>query len=83
MYIDYKCNVWIRMNISDEEEFHKTLQSLRTSKNPSEVLNNTPCELETLFETENVLEPFENGGESTIEVYSDSGSLVWENSDEV
>ena len=70
------------MEIPREKSFNDVVKALESSKNPSEVLNCVEdCHLETLFETEKILEPFENGGESTIEVYHDSGSLVWENGD--
>lgn len=85
MYVDVKMSIWQRIDIIDKgnltkEEVINVLKNKGTSYLWD--LPDVQIDLEELTDTEEYLTPEDNGGESTVELYEDNGTLIWENSNE-
>src|SRR5690606_29628233 len=78
-YIDVKVTVWNRLHFSEESNM-KGIADLIQQEGIEEVIDDKLgfAESETLYDTEERLEPRDNGGQATIEVYED-GKEVWNN----
>jgi len=74
MYIDRKETVWYRYRIDKEEHevgnlFEDKIINLMAESDHGEYM----------FDTGEGIEPHENGGFATIEVYRDDGKILWAN----
>ena len=80
MYIDYKVTVWKRIHFNENVDSEKVIQALEEG-GLDDVFDDELGfeEQETLYETAEEITPEENGGYSTIEVYSPVGELIWSN----
>lgn len=78
-YIDVKETIWRRYHFSDEANMQGLLQELKD--NPFDVVDIDSAgfqEAEVLYDTAENLNPEENCGEPTIEVY-DKEVMIWDN----
>lgn len=71
-YIDYKATVWFRIPVENEKLLPEIITKLEQGMLPAELYNDgdekiLPCEI--LYDTEEFINPNENDGQSTIEVY--------------
>jgi hypothetical protein len=76
MYLDYKCTVWRRIYISDDNNNKEYI--LEKLKQGAEPLFQD-AEYETLYDTSEDMTVDENGGCSTIELYDDNNELIFKN----
>lgn len=88
-YLDYKATIWFRIPVDSKESLQKIKEKLKQGMLPAELYNqsdfiDTIGQCEPLYETEEFINPNENGGQSTIELYSgdDNGNqeCIWDNS---
>jgi hypothetical protein len=78
-YIDYKVTSWVRMEI-DDEQLEEAQELIKEGVTPSDldiILN--PTDINNLFEVEEYLPVEENGGQATIELYTNGSILVYSN----
>ena len=84
MYIDFKKSIWERVYIPKLRE--KEIKSRLGKDSLYDILSDLiytigeECNSEEIYETEEVLEPEQNKGESTIEVYDEIGECIYSNS---
>lgn len=82
-YIDYKATIWFRIPIESDEALKKVKEKLETGSLPvhvyDELLMEDLGQCETLYDTEEFINPNENDGQATIEIYSDD-KMIWDNS---
>jgi hypothetical protein len=76
MYLDYKCTVWRRIHIPDDNNNKEYI--LEKLKQGAEPLFQD-AEYETLYDTSEDMTVDENGGCSTIELYDFEGELLFKN----
>jgi hypothetical protein len=78
-YIDIKVTVWNRLHFIEQSNM-KSIADLIQQEGLYEVIDEKLgfAESETLYDTEEKLEPGDNDGQPTIEVYED-GKEVWNN----
>jgi hypothetical protein len=82
MYIDYKATIWFRISLRGEEE--KVIEALKNGKSVNELYDEFDDFLvgcDPMFDTEEILTPEENNGQSTIEIYKDT-ELIYSNAKE-
>jgi len=86
-YLDYKATVWFRIPIGSKELMEKVLKALAENETPMGLYDNDvrdelgACEI--LYDTEEFINPNENDGHSTIEVYVNGDKdieMIWDNS---
>lgn len=78
-YVDEKVTVWRRTwySLDEEKTNEQIVESVRVNDISHDIDNS-----EILYETEEYMFPVDNGGQSTIEIYSDDGKgykLLWNN----
>ena len=84
MYIDFKKSIWERVYIPKELE--QTVKNRLGKDSLYDILGDLiytigeECDSEEIYETEEVLEPEQNKGKSTIEVYDKIGECIYSNS---
>jgi len=76
-YVDEKVTVWRRTWYRSDTEL--TNEQIIDSHQNSEFTHNNMYDSEILFETEELMTPEDNGGQSTTEFYIENGKLVWTN----
>lgn len=78
-YIDVKMTVWHRFHFTEEANM-KGLVDLIKENGLDEVIDNQLgfVETESLFDTEERMNPADNDGEATIEVY-EGNNEIWTN----
>lgn len=75
-YVDEKVTIWRRTWYSTENEM-TTEQIVESVKDEN---NNTEVEYsELIYETEMMMTPQENDGQSTIEIFSEDNKILWSN----
>lgn len=81
-YIDYKVETWIRVKFNEDIDLQEIIQKLESGALPPNFGNEYDVEYENLTETEEFINPIENGGQSTIEVYGGDNfqECIWDNS---
>lgn len=78
-YIDYKVTSWVRIHIEDSQ-IDETQAMIRAGDSPNDLINYLdPSEIESLIEVEEYMPIEENDGQSTIELYSERGELLYSN----
>lgn len=87
MHLDYKVTTWIRVNGLEEDNLDKLKERLRNGENPLDIVFNEDIDsgdldFDNISEVEEYMTPEENGWASTVEIYSDEGELLWNNSPE-
>ena len=79
---DVKVTVWIRQSFTIEaenkEEALEKVEQFKTVDVTSEIDN---VECETLWDTQELMWPEENGGMCTIELYDEHDNLIGKNAD--
>ncbi len=81
--VDEKVTTWLRHSFivddceSEEEAIHKIVESI--NKNGLWGDDLYPYDVESLSECEEGLEPEQNGGDATIEIFKRNGDLIWDN----
>ena len=70
MHIDVKVSIWVRYHVDDTD-----VESVINMAKANEYYD---CENETLYETEEALQPEDNDNQATVEVYN-GDSIVWTN----
>ncbi|WP_127128000.1 hypothetical protein [Pseudoflavitalea rhizosphaerae] len=78
-YVDIKVTIWNRLCFNEGIDMSKLVEILEA--NPVEVIMNEEnglVESRVLLETEELMQPCENDGQSTIEVYK-SNKMIWNN----
>jgi hypothetical protein len=86
-HIDVKCTIWTRYHLPDDTDTDKIIEQLEEGKTVEDaILNVVPgefgengLEYQTLDETEEYMPPEKNDYHSTIEVYEDHSTLLWDN----
>mgnify|MGYP003325607577 CR=1 FL=1 len=80
-YVDVKCTVWKRYHFENDTDMEKVKSMIDKDGNINNILDEELgfSECETLFDTETELDPEDNKGYSTIEVYKGE-EVIWENS---
>lgn len=85
-YIDYKVETWIRVKFNEDVDIQEVIDKLKKGTLPPNFGNEYDVEYENLTETEEFINPIENDGQSTIEVYEDVKDTenwqecIWDNS---
>lgn len=79
MFIDCKVSIWKRFHLSESANSEKVIQALEEGRLGDVFDDELFIEQEILYETSEEMTPEENGGHSTIEVYSPVGELIWSN----
>lgn len=89
-YLDYKATVWFRISIRSEEYLQKVKERVEKGDLPSDLYNyedDLVGQCEPLYDTEEFINPNENDGQSTIEIYQyqkvnncTQPVLIWDNS---
>lgn len=79
-YIDFKQKIWVRMHFSDETDMNKIIEKLEEGYLPCDLCDQELgfTEFESMLDTEEYITPSENGGMSTIEVYEDNDSTIFQ-----
>ena len=78
-YIDYKVTNWVRVHFPEKANMKLVIDDLKNHRQlPSEGFDEDVT-YETMYNTEKYLDPSENDGDSTIEVYNNNGKIIWEN----
>ena len=75
MYIDTKLTVWCRFYFPADLE----IPEFKSEKEVDEFINDYFIERENLDDTEEYMSTSDNGGNSTVEVSTDEGEIVWKN----
>ena len=79
---DVKLTVWVRQSFTIEaenkEEALEKVEQFKTVDVTSEIDN---VECETLWDTQELMWPEENGGMCTIELYNEHDNLIGKNAD--
>ncbi len=82
-YIDYKATIWLRIPIESDKVLKKVKKRIEEGLLPAELYDKLSMEdlsqCETLYDTEEFINPNENNGQATIEIYKDD-KLIWDNS---
>ena len=90
-YIDQKVTIWNRYHFNDDADMEKIVEALEKSKDIEDVLDDEFgfSESEILDDTKEIMYPYENGKQPTIEVYEFKGKdlnfnncsfeIVWDN----
>ena len=76
MYVDIKETIWTRYYIRDVEE-QEVLKKLKEGESIWDISNNV--ETDIMFDTAEIMEVGDNGGNATIEFYNDEGKILWDN----
>ena len=86
MYIDYKKTTWERIHISETDQKELTndeiIKFVKQNQQNNTLLWDVVSEdlsVEQLVESDEFMTPEDNEGCSTIEIYNDDGTLLWEN----
>ena len=78
-YVDVKETIWRRFHFSDTADMQEIVKELKQGSFDSVDIDSLGfLEGETLYDTATTLEPEENSGESTIEVYKKE-QMIWDN----
>ena len=78
-YIDEKVTIWRRTWYSSELENGEE-KLIKTLEEGDEIPDEIEMEeSEVLYETEELMTPQDNDNQSTIEVYSEDGKILWTN----
>ena len=76
MYLDYKCTVWKRIHIPDDNNNKEyILDKLKEGVEPLF----TDAEYETLLDTSEDMTVEDNDGFSTIELYDEDHEIIFKN----
>ena len=79
---DVKVTVWVRQSFmieaENKEDALKDVERFKTEDVTGEI---DDVELETLWDTEELMYPKDNGGSCTIELYDDHNNLIVKNAD--
>lgn len=80
-YVDIKVTIWNRLKFTDQSDMQQIINLIKNDGIESIADNALGFEeSEILFNTEESIQPDQNGGASTIEVYQ-NGELSWQNDD--
>ena len=82
MYVDVKVTVWQRIQLNEDESIttDDVIEIIKEEGiNSLFNLTSLDANCETLDNTEVYINPEENKGCSTIELYDDYGKLLWQN----
>lgn len=80
MHITYKVTTWIKAEIeSGSISKDELIEKLSVGLSPSEVIFDKIDNYENIVETEEWMSSEENNNKPTIELYSDGGVLLWNN----
>jgi hypothetical protein len=71
-FVDRKVTVWIRTKHTIEAENYEVAKAHMIESFHDDLCDETFYEQEMLFDTEATLDPDKNGGEATLELYSDN-----------
>lgn len=84
MHLSYKVTSWITVKGFDENKLDELQSRLRMGEDPLDVVYDFDdgLDFENNVECEEYISPEENGWAATVEIYSDDGELVWDNSPE-
>jgi hypothetical protein len=78
-YIDYKVTSWVRVYI-DNSQIDEAQEMIKHGSLPGDLIEELePNEIENILEVEEYLPIEENGGQSTIELYSERSELLYSN----
>lgn len=78
-YIDVKETIWRRFHFSDTADMEKLVQELKENSFDNIDIDAAGFqEAEVLYDTAEALEPDQNCGEPTIEVYNKK-QMIWDN----
>lgn len=75
-YIDRKYTVWERQYFESDETPENILVNLKKFKDFGNGYNER---FEIITDTFDAIDPEDNGGESTVELYNIGGELMWSN----
>lgn len=80
MRITYKSTIWQDLYFADTANIDEIINLIK-EEDVHSVINGEFGFIESmpLHETEMLLSPEENNGESTVEIYDNSNKLIWEN----
>lgn len=80
-YFEIKVSVWQRIQIPDEVKLEDVIEYFKKNTETSCIneIGIDDSTYETLVESEEILTPEDNGGESTVEIYNSHENLVWNN----
>lgn len=79
---DVKVTVWVRQSFEIEAESKEDAlkkAELFKTEDVTDEIDNVDCE--TLWETQELMSPKDNGGSCTIELYDDHNTLIGKNAD--
>lgn len=84
-YVDVKVQVWQRLHFRDDTDMEEVVEQLKLSSNLGDLIDNVPgyvdvCEV--LYDTETYMDPENNCGNCTIQVFDESSgdiTPIWEN----
>lgn len=78
-YVDEKVTIWRRTWYSsdDEKSQEKLIESVQGINH--DFTNSNMEDSEVLYETEELMSLQDNGGQSTIEVFTEDGKMIWSN----
>lgn len=82
MYIDYKAEVWFRIEIQDEQTLDNCKDHLSGGGTVFQLFDKFDDKIigcGMVDETEKVLSPKENKGRPTIRIHGDEDEIIWEN----
>ena len=78
-YVDEKVTIWRRTWYSsdDKNSQEKLIESVKGISN--DFTNSNMEDSEVLYETEELMSLEDNDGQSTIEVFTEDGKMIWSN----
>lgn len=77
-YVDIKTTIWQRAWFKNDTNMNEIVDLLNNSYTSDIYDNSGFVENEILFDTEEILHPIDNNGNSTIEVF-ENDKLIWGN----
>lgn len=79
-HLDYKVEVWVRIEIDQDADLNKIVENLKTMQPYDAVYDcGELWSIDYQVESEEYLTPEENDGQNTIEIYNNDGQLIYEN----
>lgn len=81
MKIQYKKTVWEDVYVpkSFEKKATKIVKKNSAQISNSILTNDYHLNWDTISDTEEIIEPIDNGGESTVAILDDDGNTIWDN----
>lgn len=80
-YFDIKVSVWQRIEIPEEVDPQTVIEYFRQHTGTGNIyeIGIDSSTYETIHDSEEELQPEDNEGDSTVEVYDDNKQLIWNN----